>query len=88
VVHVEHLLTVHLHQVVLGRVARLHIFKPKIQIWVNFGGTCNGKYWYSFYLVYFTAICYILWFFGTIFPFWYQYKSGKPGPGANRIKRF
>jgi hypothetical protein len=21
-------------------------FKPKIPIWVNFGGPCNGKSWY------------------------------------------
>jgi hypothetical protein len=24
----------------------LHIFKPKTSIWVNFGGSCNGKIWY------------------------------------------
>jgi hypothetical protein len=28
------------------RVARWYIFKPKIPIWVNFGGPWNGKYWY------------------------------------------
>jgi hypothetical protein len=25
------------------RVARWFVFKPKIQIWVNFGGSCNGS---------------------------------------------
>jgi hypothetical protein len=25
------------------RVARLHIFKPKNTIWVNFAGSCNGR---------------------------------------------
>jgi hypothetical protein len=46
------------------RVARWHIFKPKILIWVSFGGTCNGSGWYIlwplglFYghLVYFVPI--------------------------------
>jgi hypothetical protein len=28
------------------RVARCFIFKPKIPIWVNFGGPWNGKGWY------------------------------------------
>jgi type II secretory pathway component GspD/PulD (secretin) len=32
-------------QRVLGtRVARWFVFKPKIPLWVNFGGFCNGKY--------------------------------------------
>jgi hypothetical protein len=47
-----------------SRVARWFVFKPKILIWVNFGGPKNGKYWYilwSFkifysHLVYFMAI--------------------------------
>jgi hypothetical protein len=25
------------------RVARWFVLKPKIQIWVNFGGSCNGR---------------------------------------------
>jgi hypothetical protein len=45
-------------------VARCHIFKPKIQNWVNFGGSCNGICWrklwqtgiFYCHLVYFTAI--------------------------------
>jgi hypothetical protein len=28
------------------RVARWFVFKPKIQSWVNFGGSCNGRCWY------------------------------------------
>jgi hypothetical protein len=30
---------------VLNRVARWFVFKPKIPIWVNFGGFCHGKSW-------------------------------------------
>jgi hypothetical protein len=37
------------------RFARWHTFKPKIQIWENFGGTCNGRFWY------------ILWPFGLFY---------------------
>jgi hypothetical protein len=52
-----------------ARVARRHIFKPKIPIWENFGGPCNGRCWYIlwtfglFYghLIHFMAILYILW---------------------------
>jgi hypothetical protein len=29
-----------------SRVARWYIFKPKIPIWVNFGGSCNWGCWY------------------------------------------
>jgi hypothetical protein len=29
----------------MTRVARWCIFKPKIQIWVKFGGSCNRRYW-------------------------------------------
>jgi hypothetical protein len=28
------------------RVARWFVLKPKIQIWVNFGGSCNRRCWY------------------------------------------
>jgi hypothetical protein len=61
------------------RVARWHIFKPNIPIWVNFGGSCNGWFWsvsWPFYifgghLVHFIVIFwYILWLFGIFFPFW------------------
>jgi hypothetical protein len=29
-----------------SRVARRYIFKPKIQLWVNFGGSYNRRCWY------------------------------------------
>jgi hypothetical protein len=29
------------------RVARWFILRPKIPIWVHFGGPCNGKCWYN-----------------------------------------
>jgi hypothetical protein len=29
-----------------GKVARWFVFKPKIRIWVNFGGSWNEKSWY------------------------------------------
>jgi hypothetical protein len=61
------------------RVARWFAFKPKIQIWVNFGGSCNGRCRYilwtlgPFYglLLHFMDIWYSLWKFGIFFPFWY-----------------
>jgi hypothetical protein len=71
------------------RVARWHSFKPKIQIWVNFGGPCNGTCWYILRpFVNFVAIWYILWPFGIFycylfyfpqFGMLYQEKSGNPG---------
>jgi hypothetical protein len=75
---------------VRARVARWFIFEPQIPVWVNFGVPWLGKM-----LIYFMAICIILWSFGTfcvllvhfVF-FWYifsgfgimhQEKSGNPG---------
>jgi hypothetical protein len=63
---------------VLFRIARWHILKPEIPIWVNFGGSCNGKCWYITcpfsrfygYLVYYVAVWYII-LLGIFFPFWY-----------------
>jgi hypothetical protein len=62
---------------IAARVARWFIFKPKIQIWANFGGPPNGKCWYR----YFMTIWNILWLlgiiydrslsFGTFFQFWH-----------------
>jgi hypothetical protein len=57
-----------------------YIFRPKIAIWVNFGGSCNGRCWYIlctfgvFYghLIYFMTIWYILWSFG-IPPAWHPF---------------
>jgi hypothetical protein len=57
------------------RVARWYIFKRKIPIWVNFGGSCNGTSWcilwpfgplYN-YLVYFRVIWYTFGSFWHIF---------------------
>jgi hypothetical protein len=52
-----------------SRVARWFVFKPKIQIWVNFGGSCNGRWWHILLtlcplyglLLYFMDIWYSLW---------------------------
>jgi hypothetical protein len=62
----------------LARVARWHIFKTKIPIWVKFWEFCNGRCLYILWpfclfqghLVYFVVIWYILWSFGIFFPFW------------------
>jgi hypothetical protein len=35
-----------LTQTIAAGVARWFIFKPKIQIWVYFGGPWNGKGWH------------------------------------------
>jgi hypothetical protein len=34
-----------------SRVARWFVFKPKTQIWVNFGGPCNRRYWYFLWIL-------------------------------------
>jgi hypothetical protein len=59
------------------RVARWFIFKPKIPLWVNFGGSCNWRCWhilwpfglFYFHLVYSTYGHLV--YFGIFFPFWY-----------------
>jgi hypothetical protein len=72
------------------RVARWFVFKPEIQIWVNFGGSNIWRFWYilwtfgPFYsvLVHFMDILYNLWWFSIFFPRFgilYQEKSGNPG---------
>jgi hypothetical protein len=56
----------------VSRIARWFIFKPKIQIWVNFRGPCNRRPWFIlcpfgiFYgpLIYF--IWQIFWSFGNL----------------------
>jgi hypothetical protein len=61
------------------RVARWFVFKPKIQIWVNFFRALQWKMYYILWsLGPFYGFCYILWTFGIIrsnmlyiFPFWY-----------------
>jgi hypothetical protein len=67
-----------------NRVARWHVFKQKIPLWVNFGGSCNGRC--CFILLPFDIYCghlvqesfsYVAYFsrFGIL----YQEKSGNPG---------
>jgi hypothetical protein len=47
-------------------VARRFVFKPKIPIWVNFGGCCDGSCWY---ITYYMVICSILWPSGLFYGF-------------------
>jgi hypothetical protein len=66
----------------------MHVFKPKILIWVNFGGSCIGRCWYNLWTVgLLVVVCYILWTFGIVrghlvyFPHFgmlYVKKSGDP----------
>jgi hypothetical protein len=76
------------------RVAR-YILKPKIPIWVNFGGPLIGKCRYLLWpigifdghLGYFIATWYIMCSFGTFSSFGiilYQEKSGNPGAEKRR----
>jgi hypothetical protein len=68
--------TVRIDFVITASVARWYVFKPNVQIWVNFGRTCNGRSWYflrpfclvSGQMVYFMAI---LWSFGIFLQFRY-----------------
>jgi hypothetical protein len=74
--------------VLRGRVARWNIFGPKIAIWVNLGGPCHWRCWYTLctfslfydYSIYFINIWCILWSYGTFHTCWYifQEKSGNP----------
>jgi hypothetical protein len=74
-------------------VARLNISK-KIQIWVNFGRSCDGRclvflghscLFYS-QIVYLMAICYILWSFGIFFPRFGMFSREKSGNPALRAE--
>jgi hypothetical protein len=71
------------------RVVGWYIFKPKIPIWINFGGPCNGRCLYilwtfgifsAIWYTYFTAIWNIWLQFGNFSPFGmlHQEKSGNP----------
>jgi hypothetical protein len=59
--------------VVAARYARWFVFKPKIQIWVNFGGSCTGKCWYILWTLrpFMYGLFYILWTFGKVMVIWY-----------------
>jgi hypothetical protein len=51
-----------------SRIARWHIFKSKIPIWVNFERSCNERCWYIWWsLVYVPALWYRLWQFGIFY---------------------
>jgi hypothetical protein len=47
------------------RVARWYIFKPKIQIWVNFGRSFNSGCWCFYGKFVYSTAKFILWPFGT-----------------------
>jgi hypothetical protein len=81
------------------RVARWYIFKPKIQIWVNFRGPMIGKCFYIlwpfgiFYrhLEYFMTIWYTKYAFVTFFSrfgIMYEEKSGNPDLDTFPRKKF
>jgi hypothetical protein len=82
-----------LSQTVVHRVARWFVFKPKIQIWVNFGELCNRRCWYTlwtlgpFYglLLYFMDIWYSSLKFGIFFPFWYVVRRKIWQPWSYRL---
>jgi hypothetical protein len=76
--------------------------EPKIQIWVNFGGSCNGRCWnilwtfgiYYGHLEYIMDIWYILWKYGIFcgnlvhFPrFGMLYREKSGNLGANANKQ-
>jgi hypothetical protein len=58
------------------RVARWHIFEPKISIWINFWGFCNGRYWCIIWRPFGKLHSYLVHFprFGML----YHEKSGNP----------
>jgi hypothetical protein len=72
----------------VSRLARWYIFKPKIPMWVNFGGPYNKKCWYILWSIgIFCRPFGIFWPFGSIVVIWYifphfgilyQEKSGNP----------
>jgi hypothetical protein len=76
---------------ILPRVARWYIFKPKIPIWENFGRSWNGRcyghlgYFTHGHLVYSVAIWYILLSFSIFSPFWYMYQEKSGNPNSSDI---
>jgi hypothetical protein len=75
------------------RVARWHIFKPKISIWVHFGGSCKEICCYKIctfglfhgYLVYFIVICMCYGYLVHVIPFWKVVSKKFCNPGLNLI---
>jgi hypothetical protein len=65
-----------------ARVARWFVFKQKIQIWVNFGGSCNGRRWCMYFMDTWSILgLFVIFFWHLVyvgrgnsayfFPFWY-----------------
>jgi hypothetical protein len=74
-----------------SRVARWYIFKPKIQIWVNFGVFCIERCWCTYFMairnIFWQFGIFYVWPFGNLVAIWYtfprfgifyQQKSGNP----------
>jgi hypothetical protein len=73
----------------VNKVARWFVFKPKIQIWVNFGGCCTGRCWYILWTLgpFYSLLSYFMDIWYTVrgnlvyfsrFGILYQEKSGNP----------
>jgi hypothetical protein len=68
----------------------IHIFKPKIPNWENFGGPYSGRcgicyghlVYFIFNLVYFVAMVnfMVIWYIFPLFGMLYEEKSGAPVP--------
>jgi hypothetical protein len=68
--------------VTASRVARWYILKPKIPIWVNFGGPWNGQGWdilgsFGIFNILFDDLV-AIWFIFPRFGKFFQEKSGNP----------
>jgi hypothetical protein len=67
-------------------------FRTKNPIWVNFGGSCDGRCWSIIWQLgllfgYFVAVWYILWLFYIFSPRFgmlHQEKSGNPGAASRK----
>jgi hypothetical protein len=60
------------------RVARWFVFKPKIQIWVNFGGSWNGRCWYVLWTLrpFYSLLLYFMDILYSLFNLLYIYRFG------------
>jgi hypothetical protein len=72
-----------------NRVARWFLFKPKIPIWVDFGGPWIEKCWYilqEFGIFYDHSVHFeFIWYIFSGFGIMYQEKSGIPGTNAESL---